>query len=985
MGLGICLLALPADNPKREEGLVAYWNFDEGKGSIARDCSGKGNDAKIHGAEWAKGIKGNALKFGGFISDYVDCGNGASLDTKTVSIEAWIKRDIIDQRQAIYVDEIPDELDAKHFLWLEIHSSNRLLLLFGDGEKALDKYSTNTIEDTKWHHIVCIRDDANKRVTFFIDGVQDAGGWQNYEGNVISKGSLRMFIGKSNVPNFPCPFFGLIDELRIYNRVLSPEEIIVHYQENKPRVPSEPQKTAEDIEYEKRLNFALSQKRDIWGEELIEKPEGPTYENIKDYLRPLMFVGNYVTTSGVYFLPFGWPNDHLGTSHCALHIADGSEIISEHFTNRKKSTIFYVGKDGNERFGSNLKRLSEPALYQGYYPILVVSYQDEMGIIYHHQSFADYIEETNSLVSFVRIEVEKGKSAEKETMLRIKIGESGLKAQNNRLVKDGKTYLVFEKGAEFREPFLTYKIKLSEKPKAIHIARFNVPAPSIDFIVDEKRFLKEREKVKAKTDKLLDNGTIFEVPEKLVVDAQKNLLFQNLLMTYRYSIGSDYHDAWFPYESGEPIKYLGEFGFLDHYKENLQFLIPLPFRGEDERMMDWGYKLTYSAYYYLLTKDKAFVENNRPYFNDWLEKTYLRMQSDPHHLPGKSPQGDIKEQRYYTYAFTCIWRGLMDMGYVYSKLGYPEAERFIQVADELREAFLREYNKAKVEMADGTIFYPNVLVEDVPQPYDPITATRLGSYWNLIMQGWVLNSRIIDLRSEEMRRIISYILLHGGRLLGLTRFNYYPVDIGSYREGGLPGYKTTGADNVYTSAMIDVLASQDMAEQIVLSFYGKLAHGMTRGTFIAGEGDTIGYYPGEYYRSMYMPPNSTNNALFLKILHDMLIFTYFNQNGEPKELLLAHFTPRHWLEDGKEIRVVNAPTPFGRISFHIKSFISKNAVEADIQLPKSNPDKILLRLRTPNKREIKSVEINGREHKLFSNETIDLSGLKGKLRIKVRY
>jgi len=176
-----------------------------------------------------------------------------------------------------------------------------------------------------------------------------------------------------------------------------------------------------------------------------------------------------------------------------------------------------------------------------------------------------------------------------------------------------------------------------------------------------------------------------------------------------------------------------------------------------------------------------------------------------------------------------------------------------------------------------------------------------------------------------------------------------------------------------------------MAEQIVLSFYGKLAHGMTRGTFIAGEGDTIGYYPGEYYRSMYMPPNSTNNALFLKILHDMLIFTYFNQNGEPKELLLAHFTPRHWLEDGKEIRVVNAPTPFGRISFHIKSFISKNAVEADIQLPKSNPDKILLRLRTPNKREIKSVEINGREHKLFSNETIDLSGLKGKLRIKVRY
>jgi len=135
-----------------------------------------------------------------------------------------------------------------------------------------------------------------------------------------------------------------------------------------------------------------------------------------------------------------------------------------------------------------------------------------------------------------------------------------------------------------------------------------------------------------------------------------------------------------------------------------------------------------------------------------------------------------------------------------------------------------------------------------------------------------------------------------------------------------------------------------------------------------------------------MSPMNTNNALFLKILHEMLIFTYFNQQGNPDELLLTHFTPRAWLEDGKEIRVRNAPTPFGEISFHIKSFIKQSKIELDIRLPsRSNPEKTLCRLRTPREMKIKNVTINGKGYKLFDEETIDLTGLTGKLLIKVRY
>ena len=47
-------------------GLVGRWTFDEGKGAIAGDSSGRDNHGKIMGgAKWAKGKIGGALEFDG--------------------------------------------------------------------------------------------------------------------------------------------------------------------------------------------------------------------------------------------------------------------------------------------------------------------------------------------------------------------------------------------------------------------------------------------------------------------------------------------------------------------------------------------------------------------------------------------------------------------------------------------------------------------------------------------------------------------------------------------------------------------------------------------------------------------------------------------------------------------------------------------------------------------------------------------------------
>jgi hypothetical protein len=64
--VGFCL---QHDLHAQEEGLVAYWNFDEGKGSVIRDASGNGHDGLVKDAGWVSGKVNHALSFekGGFV------------------------------------------------------------------------------------------------------------------------------------------------------------------------------------------------------------------------------------------------------------------------------------------------------------------------------------------------------------------------------------------------------------------------------------------------------------------------------------------------------------------------------------------------------------------------------------------------------------------------------------------------------------------------------------------------------------------------------------------------------------------------------------------------------------------------------------------------------------------------------------------------------------------------------------------------------
>jgi hypothetical protein len=193
---------------------------------------------------------------------------------------------------------------------------------------------------------------------------------------------------------------------------------------------------------------------------------------------------------------------------------------------------------------------------------------------------------------------------------------------------------------------------------------------------------------------------------------------------------------------------------------------------------------------------------------------------------------------------------------------------------------------------------------------------------------------------------------HGAWLLGLTRFNGLfdpPTPIGSWREGedGTAGYCAPGIDNAFGVQTLPFLADNDEADRLALALYAKLAHGMTRGTFVDGEVTTIGVVRDEFFRSTWYPPNGTSNSSFLDALRLVLLRERHDETGRPRELDLAWATPRGWLAHGKTVAVTELPTSFGPISYRIASHVDSGYVDIAV-VPPPAPAAVSVHLRLPH-------------------------------------
>ena len=144
--------------------------------------------------------------------------------------------------------------------------------------------------------------------------------------------------------------------------------------------------------YTAKVVGALESGRDLWGDQLLHAPGGPTFLGASGRLAPILYArsakGRPLTPSGVYYLPFSEPGGPLGSSTAALHVADGSEIISE-ARRRAGATGERVASGA---YGACVSKLAPARLASGWLPILETRYRG-----YSEESFAARISHRDRL------------------------------------------------------------------------------------------------------------------------------------------------------------------------------------------------------------------------------------------------------------------------------------------------------------------------------------------------------------------------------------------------------------------------------------------------------------------------------------------------------------------------------------------------------------------------------------------------------------
>jgi len=219
---------------QRSTGLVGHWKFNEKSGITANDSSRYRNTGTLVGATHLPVWSDKGIKFDG-VDDYVDAGNNPSLNferTDSFTISVWAKSLITTTSKGIVSKGISssagyglDQTDENQIrFYLSKSSVNRLIVDF-----TPTGYYNNV-----WSNLVCTYNgnSAYSGVKCYENGVSKT------TDNVVNT-LTESIINSNNIiigaytPTTASFFNGSIDEVRIYNRSLSANEIKRHYEATK--------------------------------------------------------------------------------------------------------------------------------------------------------------------------------------------------------------------------------------------------------------------------------------------------------------------------------------------------------------------------------------------------------------------------------------------------------------------------------------------------------------------------------------------------------------------------------------------------------------------------------------------------------------------------------------------------------------------------------------------------------------------------------
>lgn len=204
---------------------VAAWSFDEGTGTTAADSGPNKKDGTLTGGpKWEEGKFGKALALDGQ-DDHVLVAKqwlNEWLGAKSASLSCWIKTKMAGNEtfwQAPAILGVEEAGGGNDIFWGWIDNEGKIGIQAGDSEAAK---SEKPVNDDKWHHLAFTRDVGSGEVKVYVDGKLSGKATSDTGEKTSAFNSLGRL---ENTGGDPVYYQGLLDELRIYTRVLTDAEV----------------------------------------------------------------------------------------------------------------------------------------------------------------------------------------------------------------------------------------------------------------------------------------------------------------------------------------------------------------------------------------------------------------------------------------------------------------------------------------------------------------------------------------------------------------------------------------------------------------------------------------------------------------------------------------------------------------------------------------------------------------------------------------
>jgi hypothetical protein len=218
-------LALAINDP------IAHWKLDETSGLIAEDSAGDNDGTLVNGPIWTTGIIDGALHFNR-VDEYVEVADNIALEPQQLTVAAWVYRESTSTRDVVLKKGSTHSGDNRNgYLFRILESTSiypqkaRLYIVAGSNTNVMSPVSETEIEAGIWYHLAATYDGSYIRI--YVNGQEEgtptletraidySGGYQDFKIGVQEEGHGSL-----------CYHFdGKIDDVRIYGRALSAQEI----------------------------------------------------------------------------------------------------------------------------------------------------------------------------------------------------------------------------------------------------------------------------------------------------------------------------------------------------------------------------------------------------------------------------------------------------------------------------------------------------------------------------------------------------------------------------------------------------------------------------------------------------------------------------------------------------------------------------------------------------------------------------------------